>query len=406
MMDVNLGSVLQVNVRLSEGGAAGVARMLASELSARGIESPIAYGYSRRGRSSPLENSANGLRLTPAWIAAANLASFYVRGDETGMLSRQHWEAFRQAVERSDVVHFHAVHSHIARVADLVNVVLEFGRPLVWTMHDQWHFTGRCAQPGKCRRWEDGCRECPDLNAYPPAIVDRAATHWPIRRELLREIESQVPFALVACAKWLEAEAIKADLPCVSRVTNSVDREFWVAATAGALGRRSHPQRRLLFACRDLRDRNKVDWGTLRAIASIPDVQLTIVGDHAPEPIEAAQMVPAVSDRRTLAELMRERDALVFLSTVDYFPLTLAEAITSGLGIYAVESQAAREFEDAPGMRILPSKNDLIQAVKMDATSSGRASLDPTYRERFSPSVMVDSYCEIYKRLLEGRMCK
>ena len=143
----DLRSVLQVSVRLSEGGAAGVARNLSRELEARGVLSPIAYGYSVGGRRSPMEEAYTTVRITPAAVAAANRLAFPVLGDETPLKGHRSWSGFREAVRRADVVHFHAVHSHVGRVADLAAVVRDLKRPLVWTMHDQWHFTGRCAQP-------------------------------------------------------------------------------------------------------------------------------------------------------------------------------------------------------------------------------------------------------------------
>lgn len=396
-------NVLQINVRLSEGGAAGVARNLSYELNRRGVASPIAYGYSSRGRASPIEAQYSAVRLTPAVVAAANRARFYLLGDESEWKGPAHWRGFENAIAQADVVHFHAVHSHMARVSDLVEAVIAQRKPLAWTMHDQWHFTGRCAQPGDCRRWESGCVRCPNLAAYPPALIDRAVDHWPGRRDLLTKARESVPFALVACASWLQHEANQAGLGETRVITNSVDRTFWDQLSRVVRARRGDGLRHLLFVCRDLRDRNKVDWGALRALSELPGCRLTVVGDHAPTSLAGADMRPAVAGSAGMAALMAEHDELIFFSRVDYFPLTLAEALTAEMVVWAVSSPAALEFVANPGLMLCKSPQDLVDQVE---SGGGRAEMVPVgtdHKGEFSPDRMVDSYLSLYRELAGAR---
>ena len=397
-------NVLQVNVRLSEGGAAGVARTLADGLRSVGVRSPFAYGYSHRGRSSPLEGAYDGVRITPAPVAALNRLSFYLNGEETSVHGSREWDAFKNAVRQADVVHLHAVHSHIARVRDLVDLLIQNEKPTVWTMHDQWLFTGRCAQPGLCRLWETGCPKCPDMAAYPPGLIDKARVHWPTRRELLDRLRDAVPFALVSCAEWLADEADAAGLGPVRTVTNSVDQEFWAARALGATSVAAVGAQtlRCLFLCRDLRDKQKIDWTVLHMLAATPGVGLTVMGNHAPPSAGTLKITPAVSRREELAETMGSHDALIFLSTVDYFPLTVAEALTSGLTVFAIDSLAAREFSAESGLRLFGSSEELLDAVRAAAADHDVSPVQRTRATRFEPSKMVDAYRVVYEELLRG----
>ncbi|OIQ87462.1 putative glycosyl transferase [mine drainage metagenome] len=393
-------SVLQVNVRLSEGGAAGVARILADGLRERGVRSQFAYGYSKGGRVSPLESGYEGIRVTPGYLAAGNRLSHLLTGEETRLRSPAHWARLVSAIDQADVVHLHAVHSHMAQVASLVQAITDARKPLVWTLHDQWLFTGRCAQPGACRRWESGCKRCPDLRAYPPAVLDFANRHWAPRRELLAEARRRVPVAVVACADWLGEEAERGGLGPVTTITNSVDRDFW--DETGRLS--SEPEVglrtcRALFVCRDLRDERKVDWTALREIARLDGVSLTIVGDHSRVAIPGVNQMPAISDRRGLARVMAANDVLVFFSRVDYFPLTIAEAIVAGLQVVAVDSRAAREFSKAESVQIVAEVTDVVERVRRLA-SDGGARGPKANRRSFDPDVMVDRYVGVYSGLM------
>ncbi len=396
-------SVLQLNVRLSEGGAAGVARNLSSELEKRGHKSRLAYGFSRRGGASPLEGSLDALRVTPRPIAIANTALFPYTGDETRLRGPASWHRLREAVDAADVVHFHAVHSHLARVEDLVQLCRSMHKPLVWTMHDHWLFTGRCAQPGLCRRYLDGCQSCPDLRAYPPARLDRARQHWPTRRSLLEQLQSSGVFQLVSCASWLQGAAIEAGLPPTETITNSIDRALMDELTTASMPVRSR-RCRVLFLCRDLRDRVKVDWRALSAISQLDGVDLTIVGDHGKGLIPpGVTHHSATGDRKRLAELMLSHDVLLFTSRVDYYPLTIAESLSAGMLVLAYESEATSEFAEFP-VRVAKNGADLVQLladVRLNLSSirDDRGRRMKLALTEFSPDRMVEKYLSVYRRL-------
>lgn len=388
-------SVLQVNVRLAEGGAAGVARTLADELRRQGIRSPFVYGYGNRGGRSPMEEQYDALKLTPAPIALLNRESHLTFGKETPLHSLSAWSQLRDRIAHSDVVHLHAIHSFMAHPDQFLQLVMDQNKPVVWTLHDQWVMTGRCAQPGSCRGWETGCDPCPDLQAYPPARVDRAAKHWPQRRELIARLQATVPTAIVACADWLAEEAEIAGFQNISVIKNSVDREFWDAATELSPIRPASAVIRNVFVCRDLRDARKVDWGLLRELSQVPGNELTIIGDDPPHRLDNVHYVPAIGSRAELAEALRGHDRLIFTSQIDYFPLTLAEALTCGLEVLAVESRAAREFSSHTQVRLFSSALELLTA----AITASEA-VPPQDRDFFSPGRMAADYMAVYRALI------
>ncbi|MFP7761486.1 glycosyltransferase [Marisediminicola sp. LYQ85] len=390
-----LTQVLQVNVRLSEGGAAGVARTLADTLTANGIASPFAYGYSKGGRASPLENEYDAVRITPKPVAAVNRLAYSVVGRESRIVSGRHWRNLRAAIDDADVVHLHAIHSHIVDLPVLVDALIDARKPVVWTLHDQWIMTGRCAQPGTCRLWESGCQKCPDLQAYPPAVIDMAAPRWVDRRRDIERLQAAVPVALVACAEWLADEARQASFSGVETITNSVDPLFWSVTRSRHTSKRERPTRNL-FMCRDLRDDRKVDWELLRTIASIDGQSLTIVGSDAPQRFAGPRWVDAISDRADLATEMMKHDRLIFTSRIDYFPLTITEALVAGLEVYAVDSQAAREFQRHPAVRIFSSTGELEAAAREDKPAQ-RGQDDVAV---FDPERMAADYVAVYKRLV------
>ncbi len=107
---------------------------------------------------------------------------------------------------RPDVINVHNLHGAIkfGWSADLVRICAERA-PTVWTLHDMWSFTGRCAYGYDCRKFLTGCdASCPTPKEYPALTPKRIAGAWEQRRRLLT---SYYPLAAVTPSRWLAQEA-------------------------------------------------------------------------------------------------------------------------------------------------------------------------------------------------------
>jgi glycosyltransferase involved in cell wall biosynthesis len=87
-----------------------------------------------------------------------------------------------------------------------IETLKRLNRPLVWTLHDMWAFTGGCHYSDGCDRYQQQCGACPQLHSARDAdltrwIWQRKATAW---REL--------PVTLVSPSRWLADCARKSAL--------------------------------------------------------------------------------------------------------------------------------------------------------------------------------------------------
>lgn len=106
---------------------------------------------------------------------------------------------------RPDVVNLHNLHGGTAWGwrPELAAVAAEFA-PVVWTLHDMWSFTGRCAYSYDCRQFMTGCTAACPTAAEPPALPpDQITAAWAARLSLLRK----TPMVAVTPSRWLAAEA-------------------------------------------------------------------------------------------------------------------------------------------------------------------------------------------------------
>jgi glycosyltransferase involved in cell wall biosynthesis len=80
---------------------------------------------------------------------------------------------------KPDLVNLHWVSSGFLPI----DALGKMKRPLVWTLHDCWPFTGGCHYPGDCERFKDRCGDCPQLGSQTDRdlsrrVWERKAKHW------------------------------------------------------------------------------------------------------------------------------------------------------------------------------------------------------------------------------------
>jgi glycosyltransferase involved in cell wall biosynthesis len=59
-----------------------------------------------------------------------------------------------------DVIHLHWIGKNMIPIHSFK----KFNKPIFWSLHDSWAFTGGCHVPYDCRRFEDTCGNCPQLS--------------------------------------------------------------------------------------------------------------------------------------------------------------------------------------------------------------------------------------------------
>ncbi|MDJ0745515.1 MAG: glycosyltransferase family 4 protein [Xenococcaceae cyanobacterium MO_167.B27] len=60
-----------------------------------------------------------------------------------------------------DIINLHWVADGFLRIETLA----QLNKPIVWTLHDMWAFTGGCHYSGECDRYTQSCGSCPQLNS-------------------------------------------------------------------------------------------------------------------------------------------------------------------------------------------------------------------------------------------------
>lgn len=244
--------------------------------------------------------------------------------------------------QRADLVHLHWVGAGLLPVRALLRIK----KPVLWTLHDMWPFTGGCHYDEGCGRYTDRCGACPQLRAsvendLSRRVWSRKHTYW-----------ISVPLTIASPSRWLADEARKSSLFANARIEiipNGLDLSVFKPLdkrrAREALGL---PQdcRLVLFGAMDATSDPRKGYGVLlealnriAATTGRIDMHLVVFGDGTPmEPAGPGLVVHHIgrlSDDALLADLYAGADVMVVPSMQENLPNTIMEALACGTPVVA-----------------------------------------------------------------------
>jgi glycosyltransferase involved in cell wall biosynthesis len=242
-----------------------------------------------------------------------------------------------------DVINLHNLHltSH-PRWSPVLASVCTARAPTVWTLHDMWSFTGRCAYNQGCEKFISGCdATCPTAEDYPVLPRGQIAGAWMERRNLLQGTARNLSVVTPSC--WLAAEARRGlwanhrievipyglDLSVYCPINRVYARNQLGLPSQG---------RMLLFAAQNLTDARK-GWPVLREalprLAASNLTLLTLGNGELPSTLGEVEVrqFPYTGDEHQKTLLYNAADLLVHPAPVDNAPLVVAEALACGVPV-------------------------------------------------------------------------
>jgi len=320
--------------------------------------------------------------------------------------------------KEADLLHIHWLNKGFVSLAGL-EAALRSGKPVLWTCHDMWPFTGGCYHNRGCDHFEKACGNCQYLRN--PHAQDLSHKVFLKKQQLNAKYPN---LHYVTPSHWL------ADIGAVSGVglrekpqviPNGIDTTRFAPDTKiqRQQSERRHQTGRLkvLFVASNLSNRYK-GFREFCAIVQaavqqgIP-IDFTVVGGRQPEDVSVAgfpiQFLPAVGTPEALIALYREHDAYITTSLEENLPTTVIESIACGTPVlaYNVGGMADIISEGKEGY-LFPLQAVEAVVTRLAALYSADAAawveLQNACRAKavqvFEQQVVTAAYLDTYKRLL------
>ncbi len=404
-------NIVQFNVRLAEGGAAGVALDLHQRALQQGLASRFVYGYGKGGKKSVSHQQyAQVEKHTPRLTSVANIALFrFFNRDLFGNLDG----LYRKVTRTSGpvVLHFHVLHSYWLNLEQVVEFAerVTAHKPdvrLVWTLHDHWSVTGRCAFLDGCDGWTSGCGKCPTLTNYPPVKVDRAHQQIGAKRFLFRKMLALGCLFISPSQHVAQAFNQVYGAGRCQIINNGIDvaTESILAELPPPLPSSGTPK--IAVVAHDLRYDGKTRQQLVRDIVALGDqVEVHTFGKFSPFDSPNVVNHGFLTDKQQLMGELNQMDALLFSSRVDNYPLILCEALSIGVPVIATHSDAAREVLEKTGGRTV-DEQEAIALAQQNRAQIAQAifgvsleAFQAVSREAYSGKQMLEEYVSFYQSL-------
>lgn len=412
--------ILHLSTYQWEGGAAVAASRLNQALRKYGLDSQLLVYRAQRPESgvtawadTPWKEklfwarfSAERLRFLP--YEKDKSVRFAFSPAAVGVPIEQH-----PLVQRADIINLHWINFGFISLEGLERL-FNLGKPVVWTIHDMWAFTGGCHYSRGCERFRTHCQFCPYLNK--PGEYDLAFEVFERKKESM----AAAPLTFVSPSRWLHGltrEAALARHFPAHCIPYPIDTTLFSPKKKTELRQKMGlplDKKLILFAGANTQDVRKGFVFFQEAVNEVwgkmGDVEVLIFGKSQPDAYR--ELLPPVHDLGKLADLesianaYAAADLLVVPSLEDNLPNTVLEALACGTPVVGFDIGGIPDMIDHRKNGYVAnyrSAESLAEGIRWVLQNNATETLSQMARQKvletYAEEVIARQYSKLYESL-------
>jgi putative colanic acid biosynthesis glycosyltransferase len=399
--------VLQINSVCGLGSTGRIVTDIDTTLRENKIESYIAYGR---------ETSINNDHI----LRIGSKLDYYIHGGLTRLFdthallgSSMASKRFIEQIKKidPDVIHLHNVHGYYLNIKILFDYLKTSGKPVVWTLHDCWSFTGHCAyfSYAQCDKWIEGCYQCPQRKSYPTSLfIDNSKRNYQRKKGLFTSLGNMT---IVSPSQWLAdlvAQSFLGKYP-VRVIHNGIDTDvFKPAAVDSVIEKFQLEDKFIILGVSSI-------WGQRKGLNYFIELS-KMIDDHSvivlvglDEKQIVALPVNIIGIKRTsnvneLAQLYSAADVFVNPTLEDNFPTVNLEALACGTPVITFDTGGSPEaVDDGCGyvaeIGNMDDVKNFIDQVRREGKVAYSEQCVTRVKENFDKNDRFTEYLELYSHL-------
>ena len=388
--------VLMINSVCGIKSTGRIATDLADMLTEQGHTVKIAYGR----ESAPEKYNKYAVRIGSDWDVRLHGGIARIL-DNSGFGSRRATLKFIDFIKEfaPDIIHLHNLHGYYINVEILFEFLKEYNKPVVWTLHDCWAFTGHCAHFDlyKCYKWQTECGECPQKKEYPASFLfDNSRNNYIRKKQAFQGVNKLV---VVTPSQWLANLVKESFLQNYETrvINNGIDLTLF-KPTDGDFRERYNLENKIIVLG------VASAWGVRKGLTDFIELrklldgryEIVLVGVSEEEKkilTEGMLGITRTDSVNELAEIYTTADIFINLTYEDTFSCVNMEA--QACGTYAICYETGGAKETILKEQVI-KQGDLQGIVELIYKYEGkRASIQPFYDK----NIAFEKYIELYEEI-------
>jgi glycosyltransferase involved in cell wall biosynthesis len=303
---------------------------------------------------------------------------------------------------------------------DALRKIGRLGKPIVWTMHDMWAFTGGCHYVSDCKNYLTECRNCPVLKFR--SNIDTSNRIFNQKRELYNKLN----LTIVTTSKWLASEVsngalLKDKKVCV--IPTPIDSDLFKPYDKKTSRKKLNlpvDKKLILIGAMNLKDDRKGFKYLIEALQIInklnelKDLELAVFGKLDESVLSSIPLkVNQLGRLKTETEIVltyNSADAFVAPSLEDNLPNTIMESMACGTPVVAFNAGGIPDLIDDGRNGILARlksvDNLAAGVVKLLTDEALRIKMSEASREKvlavFNQAAVAREYKQLYTSLIQN----
>ncbi|MCF0039280.1 glycosyltransferase family 4 protein [Dyadobacter fanqingshengii] len=317
-------------------------------------------------------------------------------------------------VQQADVIHLHWINFGFLSL-DSLDKLFSLGKPIVWTLHDMWTFTGGCHYSRGCEKFLTHCHYCPYLAK--PEEYDISFQQF----ERKQEIYNNTKMALISPSQWLDnlvkKAALTADITS-SSIPNCIDTVLFKPLEKSVIWRKlnlSASKKLILFAGANTSDPRKGFIYFKQALEKIgllsSEIEVMVLGKANPKAMDTFPLpvhyLGKISDPAKMVDAYNAADMIVVPSLEDNLPNTIMEAMSCGTPAVGFATGGIPEMIDHQingYIALQGSAQSLAEGIEWLLNDENNARMSENARakvlETYAESIVASQYQQLYQSLL------
>lgn len=336
--------VLQINSVCGIGSTGRIATDIHNILIGQGHKSYIAYG-----RGLP-KNCDNAIKIGSKIDNYTHVAKTRIL-DKHGFGSKRATVEFIDKVKEldPDIVHLHNIHGYYINIEILFNYLKEANKPVIWTLHDCWAFTGHCSHFDYlgCNKWKTGCFDCPQKQEYPKSILfDNSSWNYSKKKEVFNGVDNMT---IVTPSNWL-ADLVRESFLNnyeIKTIHNGIDLSIF-KPTEGDFKRKYNIENAfIILGVSSVWNQRKGFFEYIKLSKKLnADEVIVLVGVSEKQKEDLPRNIVGITrtaDVKELAEIYSSADVFVNLTLEDNYPTVNLEALACGAPLVTYKTGGSGE---------------------------------------------------------------